>query len=250
MRGLKILVWTILVALIPFGTPQLLSYASEVGNPHASWSTARRDRTYISPSPAVYNPAVIQVFGAKTWGWRGAFAIHTWIALKEKGASNFTRFEVIGWRAYSGSSALTVSRGRPDNYWFGNKPTLLAEMRGQEAQPIIEKVKTLIAAYPHKEDYRLWPGPNSNSFIAYIGRHVPELELDLPPTAIGKDYLTEGKLVGVPISGDGFQFSLLGYAGFSVSAVQGIELHLFGLTMGFDFNDMVLKLPGFGRISL
>ncbi|MEH6402960.1 MAG: DUF3750 domain-containing protein [Sneathiella sp.] len=250
MRIFKLVALTILVAFIPFGTPQLLSYAADIGKPHASWSTARRDRTYISPSPALFNAAVIQVFSAKTWGWRGAFAVHTWIAVKEKGARNFTRFEVIGWRAYSGRSALSISRGRPDNYWFGNKPTLLADLRGEAATPIINKVKGLIANYPHNKEYQLWPGPNSNSFTAYIGRSIPELKLDLPPTAIGKDYLAGGDMVGPSISGDGFQFSLLGYAGFSYSAIQGVEFHLFGLTTGFDFDDMTLKLPGFGRISL
>ncbi|MBL4739593.1 MAG: DUF3750 domain-containing protein [Sneathiella sp.] len=250
MRFFKILVWTILVALVPFGTPQLLSYASGIGTAHSSWSTARRDRTYISPSPALFKPAVIQVFAAKTWGWRGAFAVHTWISIKEKGAPNFTRFEVIGWRAYRGGSALTISRGYPDNYWFGNRPELLVDIRGQEAEPIIDRIKALIADYPHKKEYRLWPGPNSNSFIAHIGRQIPALKLDLPPTAIGKDYIAGGKLLGPPISGDGFQFSLFGYAGFSYSSVQGIEFHLFGLTTGFDFDDMTLKLPGFGRIPI
>ncbi|WP_231882966.1 DUF3750 domain-containing protein, partial [Oleiphilus sp. HI0132] len=43
--------------------------------------------------------AVIQVYGADAWGWRGWFAIHTWIAVKARDASEYTVLEVIGWRA-------------------------------------------------------------------------------------------------------------------------------------------------------
>lgn len=245
-----LLLWLLLIFGVPFGMPQLISYASGVGDPQISWSAARRDRTYTSPSPESYNPAVIQVFGAKTWGWRGRFAIHTWIAVKEKNAPYFTRYEVIGWRAYSGSPALTKSRGRPDNYWFGNVPQLLADIRGKSAEDIIPRLKTVIETYPHKDEYKLWPGPNSNSFTAHIGRQFPELGLDLPPTAIGKDYLVDGQFLGSPVSGHGFQLSLAGYGGFTLSPVEGFELHLMGLTTGFDFDDMVLKFPGFGRIAL
>lgn len=79
---------------------------------------------------------------------------------------------------------------------------------------------------------------------------VPELELDLPPTAIGKDYLTGGRAIGPAVSGHGLQLSLMGYGGFSVSPVEGVELHLLGLTLGIDVDDLALKLPGFGRIEL
>lgn len=250
MRVHKYLLWLLLIFGVPFGMPQLISYASGVGEPVQSWSTARRDRTYKSPSPETHYPAVVQVFGAKTWGWRGRFAIHTWISIKEKGASSFTRYEVIGWRAYSGNSALVKSRGRPDNYWFGNIPQLLVDIRGEEASKLIPKITKVISNYPHKDEYKLWPGPNSNSFTAHIGRQIPELNLDLPPTAIGKDYLAEGKLLGQAVSGQGFQLSLLGYGGFTLSPIEGVEFHLMGLTTGFDFDDMVFKLPGFGRISL
>ena len=43
--------------------------------------------------------------------------------------------------------------------------------------------------YPYADSYRVWPGPNSNTFTAFVLREVPELRVDLPPTAIGKDYL-------------------------------------------------------------
>jgi hypothetical protein len=79
-------------------------------------------------------------------------------------------------------------------------------------------------------------------------RAVPELEADLPPTAIGKDY-TGKKLVGSAPSGKGFQFSLFGLAGITASGVEGFEANLLGLTFGVNPFDPALKLPLVGRIG-
>ena len=234
------------VALVPFITPQVISYASNYGEAVTHWSNARYDRTYQSPDPRVVEEAVVQVLGARTWGWRGSFAIHTWISVKPKHADQYQRYEVIGWR----SPHLTIRDGVPDNHWAGNRPYIIQDIRGAQAEAIINKLGPAIAAYPYKTDYTAWPGPNSNSFIAYLGRKIPELRLDLPPTAIGKDYLVEEGVVASSISGTGVQISAAGLAGLTLGIEEGVEFHLLGLTTGFDINDLTLKLPGFGRVPL
>ncbi len=232
--------------LLPFIVPQLISYASEYGVETKHWSNARYDRTYQSPDPKIYKDAVVQVMGARTWGWRGSFAVHTWISVKPKNAVRYTRYEVIGWR----TPHLTIRRGVPDNYWAGNRPYILKDIRGSDAEVILSKLGNVVDSYPFKDSYTVWPGPNSNTFIAYISRKIPELGLDLPPTAIGKDFLVDGKMIGIPVSGTGVQFSLMGYGGFSAGVEEGLEFHVLGLTAGFDFNDLTLKVPGFGRVTL
>ncbi len=246
VRLLRRLLLILVLVLLPFLVPQLISYASEYGVETKHWADARYDRTYQSPDPRAYRDAVVQVLGARTWGWRGSFAVHTWISVKPKNARHYMRYEVIGWR----SPHLTIRRGVPDNYWAGNRPYILKDIRGASAEEIIGKLDGVVSSYPYKNDYTVWPGPNSNTFIAYIGRRIPELGLDLPPTAIGKDYFVDGTIVGTPVSGKGLQVSLNGYGGFAVSSEEGLEFHLLGLTTGFDIKDMALKLPGFGRISL
>ncbi len=228
----------------------MISFAAGMSNDENSWWSARRDATGISPKPEAHKDAVIQVFAARTWGWRGNLAVHTWIVMKPENAKAYDRYEVIGWRAYNGGDALVRRKGGPDNHWYGNPPQTLVDIRGEEAAGLIEKVRSVITAYPHRATYRLWPGPNSNTFIAHIGRQVPELELDMPPTAIGKDFMAGGALAGPAVSGQGVQLSLFGLAGFAVSPVEGIELHLLGFTIGVDFDDAALKMPGFGRVSL
>ena len=37
----------------------------------------------------------------------------------------------------------------------------------------------------------MWPGPNSNSFTAWIALEVPELGLRLPAKAIGQSWMQQ-----------------------------------------------------------
>ena len=103
-------------------------------------------------------------------------------------------------------------------------------------------------AAPRRTSYRLCPGPNSKSFVAFVARQVPELVLDLPPTAIGKDYLGSSIVASAP-SGRGVQFSLGGVFALTASGVEGLELNLLGLTFGINPFDPALKLPLLGRLG-
>jgi len=77
---------------------------------------------------------------------------------------------------------------------------------------------------------------------------VPELRADLPPTAIGKDYLRGGLFTAAP-SGSGYQLSVAGLLGLTASSVEGLEVNLLGLTFGVDPWPPALKLPLAGRIG-
>ncbi len=213
-----------------------------------AWWQARRDPSGQAPDPAATPDAVLQVYAARAVGWRGVLAVHTWIALKPSGASSYTRYEVIGWGVDRGMPAIRVNRTGPDNYWFGSRPDLLVDLRGEGVDALIQKLEAAVKAYPYQDTYRTWPGPNSNTFTAYIGRAVPELRLDLPPTAIGKDYLPGGALAGSSPSGTGVQLSLFGLAGLLAGWEEGIEINLLGLTFGLALKDPALKLPAVGRV--
>jgi len=94
----------------------------------------------------------------------------------------------------------------------------------------------------------VWPGPNSNTFTAYVAREAGELPLDLPPTAIGKDYLDSPFAAAAP-SGTGIQVNLLGALGVLAAVQEGIELNVLGLVFGLDALTPALKLPMIGRIE-
>jgi len=154
----------------------------------ADWRTASRESAGIAPDPATTNEAVLQVYAASAWGWRGWFAVHTWIAAKKTGEPDYMVYEVIGWRLNSGLPLARIERDVPDRYWFGARPRLLAEYRGKGVDAMIDAVDAAARAYPWPETYRAFPGPNSNTFTSWIIKNVPGLKVRLPFSAIGSGY--------------------------------------------------------------
>ncbi len=153
-----------------------------------SWRDASRDSAQIAPDPKTTQEAVIQVYGADAWGWRGIFAVHTWISVKPENADSYTVLEVIGWRERHGIPVLRIEQDIPDRYWFGSEPDLILEKRGEGVDELIDKIFEASQRYPWANTYTVFPGPNSNTFPAWIALNVPELELDLPFRAIGSGY--------------------------------------------------------------
>lgn len=153
------------------------------------WRTASRESAGIAPDPSTTREAVLHVYGANAWGWRGWFAIHTWIAAKRTGETAYTVYDVVGWRGYHGQSVLRIAKDIPDRYWYGAKPRILKAHRGTGVDELIDAVNEAADAYPWKGTYKAFPGPNSNTFTAWIAKQVPKLELNLPFSAIGRGYL-------------------------------------------------------------
>jgi Protein of unknown function (DUF3750) len=238
----------LLLALL-FAFPLLVS-GCVLGRPNGvPWYLARRDPTGLAPDPATNPEPVIQVYAARAVSWRGIFAVHTWIVVKPTAAPHYSRYEVLGFGVANGAPAVRIDRTGPDNYWFGARPKLVLDRRGPGLAPVIAKIRAAVTDYPYPHQYRAWPGPNSNTFTAYVARRAPELGLALPSNAIGKDYLPNGAVIGAAPSGTGVQFSLFGALGLLVAVKEGIEFNLLGLNIGIDFVGPALKLPGVGGVG-
>lgn len=210
---------------------------------------AGRQPLEAAPVSAALDESAIQVYAARTWGLKRYLAVHTWIALKHAGEREFSRYEIFGWAKYDNHEVLVSQRGSHDAPWYGNAPTLLLDVRGKLAEELIGRVEQAIADYPYRKDYTLWPGPNSNTFTAYVAKQVPELRLDLPSTAIGKDYVEISDFISPAVSGTGYQFSVWGLFGVTIAKEEGLELNLLGLNVELDLFDRAIELPGIGRIG-
>lgn len=138
----------------------------------ADWSS-----TGMLGPAAADREARLLVFTGRTGRWRGIFAVHSWIVLKPENSTSWSRFDVVGW-----GEPVRSNGWAPDGRWFGDTPRVLLDVRGTEAAAIIPKVQAAIEAYDysHAGDYRIWPGPNSNTFTATVLRAVPELATTLP----------------------------------------------------------------------
>ena len=240
--------WLALVVVLLLAGP-VLTLAFGGASMRGDWRTATHHATGLAPDAAAHPEAIVQVYASRTFGWRGAFAVHTWVAAKPAGALRYTRYEVIGWRAMGGRSALSISDDvAPDAEWYGAAPTVIRELRGPEAEAVIARLPAAAASYPYATRYSAWPGPNSNTFTAWVGRAVPELRLKLPSTAIGKDFLP-GAIADTTPSGTGVQLSLFGLTGLAVGWDEGIEVNLLTLNFGLEVKPPALKLPLIGRIG-
>ncbi len=216
---------------------------------NSDWRTASRESAGVAPDPASITAPVVQVYAARAFNWRGLFAVHSWIAVKGEGADAYTVYQVFGWNERHGRSVVDVRRDLPDRRWYDAEPEVLADIRGPRAAALIVPIEQAVQRYPYSRDYRLWPGPNSNTFVAYVAREVPALGLHLPVTAIGKDYLAEGALFGSAPSGSGAQLSLFGALGVLLARDEGLEINVLGLVFGLDVLRPALKLPGIGRVG-
>jgi hypothetical protein len=226
-----------------------LAVATGAASLERNWASASRASAGLAPPADTTPEAVVQVYGARTVGWRGAFAVHTWVAVKPAGARSYATYEVIGWQYWRRGNGLTRREGPPDRHWFGAAPEIYAELRGEAAAAAIPQIEAAANGYPFAEAYRSWPGPNSNTFTAHVGRQVPALRLDLPPTAVGKDYLGPDAVFATAPSGSGYQVSLFGLLGLLAAREEGLEISILGLSFGIDPLDLAVKVPGLGRLG-
>lgn len=212
-----------------------------------SWRDADWKSAGILPQPRDVSEATIHVFSAATGGMKGSLASHAWIVTKATNAGSYNRYDKVGWGA-----PVRRNSYAPDAYWYSNMPRLVTSMKGEEAARLIPRIEAAIAAYPHSEvgGYRMWPGPNSNTFVAHVLRSVPELGVVLPPDAVGRNYLPEGRFFAVDADGKDVHATLYGLLGISVGARSGLEFHALGLVTGIDIARPGLKIPAIGRIGI
>ena len=212
-----------------------------------SWSRADWSSARLIPAATEEPEAVVLVFAARAGRWRGVFAHHAWIVTKAEGEDRYLRYDKVGW-----GRPIRTNGWAADARWYGELPELVGAVRGDAAKALIPKIRAAAATYPFSENgaYAPWPGPNSNTFVNHVLAAVPEAGIVLPPTALGKDYRTDGRLFGLAPSGTGIQVALNGLAGVTLAASEGLEINLLGLVVGVDVFRPAVKLPGFGRIGM
>lgn len=165
-------------------------------------------------------------------------ARHPWFAVRHKGASEWRIFEVGG-----GGSQTDPTKNSPyldpmlHGLWRGED--------GERAAACIEKlgpdVKNQI-----ERDY-FFPGPNSNTFGDVILRRC-KLSASLPASSIGKDWRgVAGASITTERTGIQLETAIVGV---KVGLKEGVEVHVIGLSFGFDLWPPAIILPlGPGRLG-
>jgi uncharacterized protein DUF3750 len=237
----------ILVLLLIFAPISVSAASYWFGKRRDDWQIADRSSAGLLPLPTEHPEALIRVYAARTVRWRGIFAVHSWIVVKERDAAQYSRYDYTAW-----GEPIRLNGFAADGRWFGATPETIIAVDGDEAARLIPRIRHAIETFRYRSygDYNAWPGPNSNTFVKAALDAVPELQGVLPPTAIGKDYPYDGAWLALTPSGTGLRLSLGGYLGLIVGWVEGFEINIFGAVLGFDIRRPALKLPGLGRLGL
>jgi hypothetical protein len=233
-----------LTILLPVTLGAALGYAK--GWPE-NWRVASWKSSGLLQEAARVQPATVMILATRTGQWKSIFAEHMSIVMKPKGAATWTRYDVVGWGQPVRRDAYAA-----DALWYGNTPRVIFRLEGDGAARLIPAVEASIAAYPHQKrgSYTVWPGPNSNTFVSWVVRHTDGFAAELPPVAVGKDWFAPGFATEVAPSKSGYSFSFGGILGGTLAWEEGLELHLLGCTIGIDPNDLAIKLPALGKLSL
>ena len=127
------------------------------------------------------------------------FAVHPWVVTVHDG--KVTRWEVIHKKiegkeryGYVYKNFYPPTQGirkRPGSkeFWKAKRIASLSGGKGSLAEKMYTFIEEKSPHYPHREQYRLFPGPNSNTYIAWVLKHFPEAKVQLPWNAFGKNFI-------------------------------------------------------------
>ena len=123
------------------------------------------------------------------------FAAHPWFVVNEKG--QISRWEVLFRKIERETSrnhlyknffppftGIEIFPFLQKYFWQGR---LLGKIEDEVAERMAKFIKDSPGAYPYVEKYFL-SGPNSNTYAQWILNHFPEIKIELPWNAFGKNY--------------------------------------------------------------
>jgi hypothetical protein len=119
----------------------------------------------------------------------GALADHYWFVVREELSGKCERWEVWPTANARGESFGYVhcDLKHPDDGVGGGPARIVTEWCDEQAVKISSILKNIKEHYPYQDRYLPWPGPNSNTFVAWVLRKAG-IDFPLSWKAVGKDY--------------------------------------------------------------
>lgn len=170
-----------------------------------------------------------------------AIAVHYWFAAWDADFGAWERWEVWQEPSLTPESWGYVHRDLSAiDAGVGGGPSVVERQWYADDARALIKVLHASPLYPNRNVYRAWPGPNSNTYVAWVLREAG-IAADLDPKAIGKDW--RGWIgAGTTTTGSGVQVSTP-VVGFKLGALDGLEVSVLCLTFGFKPSPPALKTP-------
>ncbi len=127
------------------------------------------------------NTIKVQLCAATIPGFPGIFADHYWLVvlrgIEGMPPQTCDRWEVWQHSSLNDSCWGHLHKNLLDPYQgVGHGPSRVIEQWvADEASCLIQKIESSPSTYPFLEEYRYWPGPNSNTFAQWVVRETTEL---------------------------------------------------------------------------
>jgi Protein of unknown function (DUF3750) len=121
----------VFIFLLLIIAPLVISTVNYVlGDRRGNWQTADRSSAGLLPTASEYPDALIRVYAARTVRWRGIFAVHAWIVVKERGLSRYSRYDYTAW-----GEPIRVDGFAADGRWFGALPETVVKRESNRRHP-------------------------------------------------------------------------------------------------------------------
>jgi hypothetical protein len=119
----------------------------------------------------------------------GIIAVHLWFTVADPRSGRYDRWEVWQTPNAGGMSCghLHCNLQAPDGGVGGGATRIGAEWTGEDALNICSVLSRAAEEYPYRDHYCAWPGPNSNTFAAWVLRRAG-VTFHVPWRAHGKNY--------------------------------------------------------------
>ena len=132
----------------------------------------------------------VELRAAKISNFPGIFADHYWLLVFHAGEKNKLQ-ECDRWEVWQQANQNESCWGHlhknllaPFEGVGNGTSKLIQQWKDEEAVSIIKKVESSPQNYPFINNYRYWPGPNSNTFVQWIVRDKAKLGI----RAIGRNF--------------------------------------------------------------
>jgi hypothetical protein len=116
----------------------------------------------------------------------GFMATHTWFVIKKADEHTFDRWE-ISLHKEEPYGYLRLNYREPEAYIGGGVVSILAELTGAEAAPVVEFIDGQSPNYPWRFEYFAYPGPNCNTYPQWVLNQTG-WDVKLPFTSLGWGY--------------------------------------------------------------
>ena len=190
---------------------------------------------------------VVQLWSTPLPEGLGCIADHHWLLAFDPGTKTWHRWEVMERTHLGGTNWGYVYQDcyKPYHTFGGGPPSLMMTWKGTTADRLAE-VLDRAADYPLRERYLAWPGPNCNTFAAWVLREAG-VSSDMGPKSLGENYLGPVAGAGWTPGGTGVHLESSS-AGVRAGWREGVELHLCAFVFGVDVWTPGVKTP-FGRFG-